>query len=170
MPTHRITASATNLLDEENEKAPLPIEAEALPSNTVDNVCRASSPGLSRPFMHGASASWIKIGMSAPREAIRIVLALDACRVVRMGCVVRLVRGPLDANALVARIDRLIGPGVHLGVVEEHDRLVLDLAISDEIINLELEIALQIYRERLDLLDKRLHELRQSQELLWARC
>jgi hypothetical protein len=30
---------------------------------------------------------------------------------------------------------------------------------------LELEIALQMYRERVDCLDERLHEFRQSQEL-----
>ena len=82
-----------------------------------------------------------------------------------MGLVVRLVRGPLDANALVGRLDRLLGPGVHLGAVEEHGRRILELVISDEIANLELEIVLQMYRERVDHLDERLHEFRQSQEL-----
>ena len=72
---------------------------------------------------------------------------------------------PLDANALVARLDRLLGPGVHLGAVEEHGCRILELVISDEIANLELEIALQMYRERVDRLDERLHEFRQSQEL-----
>ena len=37
--------------------------------------------------------------------------------------------------------------------------------ISDEIDNLELEIAFQMYRERVDCLDERLHEFRQSQEI-----
>ena len=82
-----------------------------------------------------------------------------------MGCAVRLVRGPLDANALVGRLDRLLGPGVHLGAVEEHGRRILELVISDEIANLELDIALQMYRECVDRLDERLHEFRQSQEL-----
>ena len=53
----------------------------------------------------------------------------------------------MDANALVRRLD------------------LLELVISDEIANLELEIALQMYRERVDRLDERLHEFRQSQEL-----
>ena len=74
-------------------------------------------------------------------------------------------RGPLDANALVHRLDRLLGPGVHLGAVEEHGRRILELVISDEIANLELEIALQMYRERVERLDECLHEFRQSQEL-----
>ena len=54
---------------------------------------------------------------------------------------------------------------VHLGAVEEHGRRILELVISNEIANLELEIALQMYRERVDRLDERLHEFRQSQEL-----
>ena len=82
-----------------------------------------------------------------------------------MGRAVRLVCGPLDANALVGRPDRLLGPGVHLGTVEEHGRRILELVIFDEIANLELEIALQMYREHVDRSDERLHEFRQSQEL-----
>ena len=62
-----------------------------------------------------------------------------------MGHVVRLVRGPLDANALVARPDHLLWPGVHLGIVEELGRRFFELAISDEIAKLELEIVLQMY-------------------------
>ena len=92
-------------------------------------------------------------------DAGHVVLAPDARRAVR------LVHSPLDANALVGRLDRLLGPGVHLGAVEEHGRRILELVISDEIANLELEIALQMYRERVDRLDERLHEFRQSQEL-----
>ena len=38
MPTHQSAASAINLVDEENEQAPRPIEAEALPGNVMDNV------------------------------------------------------------------------------------------------------------------------------------
>ncbi|KAE8800870.1 hypothetical protein D1007_23580 [Hordeum vulgare] len=82
-----------------------------------------------------------------------------------MGHVVRLVRGPLDANALITRLDRLLGLGVHLGTVEEHGRRILELVISDEIANLELEIALQMYREHVNPLDERLQEFMCSQEL-----
>ena len=82
-----------------------------------------------------------------------------------MGRAVRLVCGPLDANALVGMLDCLLGLGVHLGAVEEHVRRILELVISDEIANLELEIALQMYRERVDRLGERMHEFRQSQEL-----
>ena len=39
------------------------------------------------------------------------------------------------------------------------------MVISDEIANLELEIALQMYCERVDRLDKCLHKFRQSQVL-----
>ena len=98
-------------------------------------------------------------------EAGRIILALDASRAVCMGHAACLVYRPLDANALVTRVERLLGPGVHLGVVEEHGRHILEVVISDEIANLELEIVLQMYRERVDRLDERLHEFRQSQEL-----
>ena len=77
-----------------------------------------------------------------------------------MGAPVLLVRGLLDANALVRRLDRLLGPGFHLGAVEEHGRRILKLVISYEIANLELEITLQMYRERDDHLDERLHEFR----------
>ena len=38
MPTHQSAASAINLVDEENEKAPRPVEAEALPGNAMDNT------------------------------------------------------------------------------------------------------------------------------------
>ena len=98
-------------------------------------------------------------------EADRAILAPDARRAVRMGRAVLLVRGLLDANALVGRLDRLLGPGVHLGTVEEHGRRILELVTSDEIANLELKISLQMYRERVDRLDERMHEFRQSQEL-----
>ena len=93
-------------------------------------------------------------------DAGRAVLAPDARHTVLMGAAFLLVHGPLDANALVRRLDRLLGPGVHLGAVEEHGRCILELVISDEIANLELEMALQMYRERLDRLDERLHEFR----------
>ena len=33
-----ITASAINLVDEENEQAPRPVEAEALPGNAMDDT------------------------------------------------------------------------------------------------------------------------------------
>ena len=83
---------------------------------------------------------------------------------------VRLVRGPLDANTLVGRLDHLLGRGAHLGAVEEHGRRILELVISDEIANLELEIALQMYRERVDRLDERVHEFRQSRATLGKGC
>ena len=98
-------------------------------------------------------------------EADHAVLAPDARHAIRMGRAIRLVRDPLDADALVARLDCLLGLGVHLGAVEEHGHRILELVISDEIANLELEIALQMYRERVDHLDECLHESRQSQEL-----
>ena len=93
------------------------------------------------------------------RGAGRTVHAPDACRAIH------LVRGPLDANTLVGRLDHLLGPGVHLGTVEEHGRRILKLVISDEIANLELEIVLQMYREHVDRLNESMHEFKQSQEL-----
>ena len=82
-----------------------------------------------------------------------------------MGRTVCLVRGSLDANALVGRLDRILGPGVHLGAIEDHGRRIPELVISNEIVNLELEIALQMYRERGDHLDECVHEVRQRQAL-----
>ena len=38
MPTHQSTASAINLIVEENEMAPQPIEREALPDNAMDDA------------------------------------------------------------------------------------------------------------------------------------
>ena len=38
MPTHQSAASAINLVDEENEQAPRPIEAEVLPNNMMDDA------------------------------------------------------------------------------------------------------------------------------------
>ena len=38
MPTHQSVASAINLVDEGNEKAPRAVEAEALPSNAMDDA------------------------------------------------------------------------------------------------------------------------------------
>ena len=38
MPTHQSVASAINLIDEENEQAPRPVEAEALPDNAMDDA------------------------------------------------------------------------------------------------------------------------------------
>ena len=38
MPTHQSAASAMNLVDEENEQAPRPVEAEALPGNAMDDA------------------------------------------------------------------------------------------------------------------------------------
>ena len=65
-----------------------------------------------------------------------------------------------NTNVLVRRIDRLLAPGVHLGAVEEHGRRILELVISDEVANLELDIAPQMYHKRVDRLDERLHEFR----------
>ena len=38
MPTHQRVASAINLVDEENEQAPQPVEAEALLGNAMDDA------------------------------------------------------------------------------------------------------------------------------------
>ena len=38
MPTHQSAASAINLVDEENQKAPWSVEATALPDNTMDDA------------------------------------------------------------------------------------------------------------------------------------
>ena len=63
MPTHQSAAFAINLVDEENQKAPRPVEAAALPGNAMDDDVMRASPGLSKPLVHGASAPRIKIGM-----------------------------------------------------------------------------------------------------------
>ena len=127
---------------------------------TVDTASQLGTRPVSTPIPRQEWAEPLS-AVLAP-EAGHDVLPSDARCVVRMGGSVRLVRGPLDANALVHRLDRFLGPGVHLGTVEEHGHRILELVISDEIANLELEIALQMYRERVDRLDERLHEFRQS--------
>ena len=38
MPTHQSAASATNLINEKNQKAPRPVEAATLPGNAMDDV------------------------------------------------------------------------------------------------------------------------------------
>ena len=130
---------------------------------TVDTASQLGTRPVSTPIPRQEWAEALS-AVLAP-EAAHAVLAPDARCAIRMGGVVRLVRGPLDANALVRRLDRLLGPGVHLGAVEEHGRRILELVISDEIANLELEIALQMYRERFDHLDECLQKFRLSQEL-----
>ena len=130
--------------------------------HAVDTAPRGTRP-VSTPIPRQEWAEALSTVL-AP-EVDRAVLAPDARRAVRMGVAVRLVRGPLDVNALVRTLDRLLGPGVHLGAVQEHGRCILELVISDEIANLELEIALQMYHKHVDCLDEHLHEFKQSQEL-----
>ena len=131
--------------------------------SAVDRASRLGTRPVSTPIPRQEWTEALSVVL-AP-EAGRAVLAPDARCAVRMGATIRLVRGLLDANELVRRLDRLLGPGVHLGAVEKHGRRILELVISKEIANLELEIALQMYRERVDSLDERLQEFRQSQEL-----
>ena len=38
MPTHQSATSAINLVDEENQKAPQPVEVAVLPSNAMDDA------------------------------------------------------------------------------------------------------------------------------------
>ena len=129
----------------------------------VDRASQLGTRLVSNPIPHQEWAQTLCVVL-AP-EAGCAILAPDARRTVRMGRAVRLVRGPLDANALVGRVNRLLGLGAHLDAVEEHGLRILEGVISDEIANLELEIAIQMYRERVDHFDERLHEFRQSQEL-----
>ena len=103
----------------------------------VDTMSQLGTRPVSTPIPRQEWAEALS-AILAP-DANHAVLAPDAHRAVRMGAAVRLVRGPLDANALVHRLDRLLGPGVHLGAVEEHGRRILELVISDEIANLELD-------------------------------
>ena len=119
----------------------------------VDRALHLGTHPVSTPILRQEWAEALRT-VPAP-EAGRAVLAPDARRAVRMGAAVRLVRVPLDANTLVRRLDRL-----HLGAVEEHGHRILELVISDGIAHLELEIALQMYGERVDRLDERLHEFR----------
>ena len=109
----------------------------------VDTALQLGTRPISTPIPRQEWAEALSAVL--PPEADRAVLAPDTRRAIRMGAAVHLVRGPLDANALVRRLDRLLGQGVHLGAVEEHGRRVLEVVISDEITNLELEIALQMY-------------------------
>ena len=54
MPTHQSAASAINLIDEENEQAPQPVKAEALPDNAMDDAVMRVITGWIRPLAHGA--------------------------------------------------------------------------------------------------------------------
>lgn len=206
MPKHQRATSAINLIEEENQKAPRPVEAAELPGNAMDDAVlhviarveqilgawrfsatdqdrHVSAKRLELATQHDrwrtaeqtrhvrADRLWLAarrerwrtaerearraaqqerihrclpaidrasqlgtcpVSIPIPRqewaqalctilalEAGRVVLAPDVRHAVRMGHVVRLVRGPLDDNALVGRLDRLLGSGVHLGVVEE---------------------------------------------------
>ncbi|KAE8818712.1 hypothetical protein D1007_03530 [Hordeum vulgare] len=82
-----------------------------------------------------------------------------------MGRVIRLIRSPLDANRLVGRLERLLGPGVQGGAVEENGLCIFEIVISEEIASLELVITLQLYRKHVNRMDEHLTEFRQSQEL-----
>ena len=50
MPTHQSTASAINLVDEENEQAPQAVEAEALPGNAMDNTTMRVTARVEQTF------------------------------------------------------------------------------------------------------------------------
>ena len=54
MLTHQSAASAINLVDEENEKAPRPVEAEALPSNPMDDAGMCVITRVEQTFGAGA--------------------------------------------------------------------------------------------------------------------
>ena len=53
MPTHQSPASAINLVDEENEHVPRPVEAEALPGNEMDDDVMRVIARVERPLTHG---------------------------------------------------------------------------------------------------------------------
>ena len=65
MPTHQSAASAINLVDEENEQAPRPVEAEALPGTVMDDAVMRVIARVEQTL--GTSVPRIKIGMSTPR-------------------------------------------------------------------------------------------------------
>ena len=54
MPTHQSAASAINLVDEENEQAPWPVEAEAFPGNAMDDAVMCLIARVEQTFGHGA--------------------------------------------------------------------------------------------------------------------
>src|SRR4051812_45012743 len=66
MPTHQSAASAINLVDEENEQAPRPVKAEALPRNAMDDVVMRVIARVEQTFGAWRLSVRIKIGMSAP--------------------------------------------------------------------------------------------------------
>ena len=57
MPTHQSAASAINLVDKENQKAPRPVEAAVLPNNAMDDTVMRIIARVEKPLMHGTSAS-----------------------------------------------------------------------------------------------------------------
>ena len=56
MPTHQRAASAINLVDEENEQAQRPIEAEAFPGNAMDDAVMRVIARVEQPFGTGCSS------------------------------------------------------------------------------------------------------------------
>ena len=50
MPTHQSATFAINLVDEENEQVPRPVEAEALPGNAMDDAVMRVIARVERTF------------------------------------------------------------------------------------------------------------------------
>ncbi|KAE8772279.1 hypothetical protein D1007_55753 [Hordeum vulgare] len=157
MPTQPNATFAINLLNDENDpvQVPWPIEAHGMSSDASDITVWRIIARVEQTL--GARRGSIELG--------RTVIAPNTGRIIRMGRVIRLVLGPLDANGLVSRLELLLGRGVQQGAIEENGRLILEMVISDKIANLELEIVVQIYRERVNHMDERVTEFTQSQEL-----
>ena len=64
MPTHQSAASAINLVDKENEQAPWPVEAEALPSNAMDDAVMCVIARVEQTF-----GAWRLIAADQDRHA-----------------------------------------------------------------------------------------------------
>ena len=50
MPTHQNVTSAVNLVDKENEQAPWPVEAKALPDNAMDDTVMRAIARVEQTF------------------------------------------------------------------------------------------------------------------------
>ena len=96
MPTHQSAASAINLVDGENEQAPQPGEAKALPGNTMDDAVLCVITSIEQTL--GARRfSTVDQDRHVSAERLQIAAQYDRCCVVEQARRVRANRLRLAA-------------------------------------------------------------------------
>jgi ABC-type lipopolysaccharide export system ATPase subunit len=121
MPIHQSAASAINLVDEENEKVPRPVEAEALPSNVMDDaVMRVIAMVEQTLGAWGFSAADQDRHVSA--ERLQLAAQHDRWRAAEQGL------APVVIRDIYAALPRIRAGGAAIVLVEQDIGKALSVA------------------------------------------